>query len=273
MKKLQLVTQGSLPGAATMNFAAYVAKLCDSDLILSFVDGRDRGHSLPSGEDLLSAQSIRYTGQVNIPGGSNLTAFEEACELRNVGGLAMANPTLTRKELITETKFTDAIILDPEYAASIEDRDPFPNSLDLDILHHAECPVLIAPPSFERLDEVIFTYDGSRSALHAIRQAIYLFPDLKGKKLTVLEIYAPSEEQPEDLSQLLGWLSYHFTDVHAVQLQGDSSSRLIEYLMYRPHALVVMGGFGRSRMSRLFKPSASETISKLVPAPIFIAHN
>jgi hypothetical protein len=63
---------------------------------------------------------------------------------------------------------------------------------------------VLAPAEFTGIDEIIFCYDASKSAVFAIKQFSYLFPEFSTKKLTVLEVEHETEFQKEKKKCLNG---------------------------------------------------------------------
>jgi nucleotide-binding universal stress UspA family protein len=59
-----------------------------------------------------------------------------------------------------------------------------------------------------------------------------------------------------------------------VVLKGDAENTILAYLQQRPEeAMVVLGAYQRSRVSRWFKPSMADLLMKNTSFPLFIAHN
>ena len=53
---------------------------------------------------------------------------------------------------------------------------------------------------------------------------------------------------------------------------GAVADQLFGYLIEKKNAIVVMGAYGRSMLSRFFKPSQARLIIRTINLPIFIAH-
>ncbi len=56
--------------------------------------------------------------------------------------------------------------------------------------------MILAPLSFEGIDEILFAYDGGKSALFSIRQFTSLFPELTDKKIIVLQVNEHAADDP-----------------------------------------------------------------------------
>lgn len=265
MKKLLLAAGEKALSAATMDFVCYLARLTRSRLTGLFpATAQEKATALvqpPDGE---------RTGE-GLPG-RQIRRFEEACAARDVAGLVHTPTGETWDDFIMHTRFADAIVIDPDFTLHEDTREPSPSHWAKKVLHEAACPVIIAPPSFDGISEIILTYDGSKPSLLAIREFCQLFPELRHVKASILQIWLEEDEHAKDQQEMQHWLQLHFDQVESVVLEGTSRERLIEYLLSHPGAFVVMGGFSRSRFSRLFQPSASGDVVKLVSSPLFIAH-
>jgi nucleotide-binding universal stress UspA family protein len=89
----------------------------------------------------------------------------------------------------------------------------------------------------------------------------------------VLEIREDTGDNVHEKYRLKEWLANYYTNIEFVLLAGEPESRLLEYCMSRTNPFIVMGGYGRSKISTLIRPSAAATIVKVLSAPIFIAHH
>jgi nucleotide-binding universal stress UspA family protein len=147
-----------------------------------------------------------------------------------------------------------------------------PTEFVRDILKKAECPVIIAPESFEALDEIVFTYNGSASSVFAIKQFTYLFPQLHNKKVSIIQVNEAGEWRDPDKYKFKEWLKEHYTDLHFEALKGETEAKLLDYVFKRKNMFLVMGAYGRNALSQFFKSSHADLLINTVTQPIFIAH-
>jgi nucleotide-binding universal stress UspA family protein len=132
--------------------------------------------------------------------------------------------------------------------------------------------VIIAPENFEDLQEIVFTYDGSRSAAFAIKQFAYLFPQLSEKRAIILQINEAGEWDEQEKYRFGEWLQNRYSAIGFQALQGNTDDRLFDYLFKRKNSMVVMGAYGRNAISRFFKKSHADRIIKTTTIPVFISH-
>ena len=97
----------------------------------------------------------------------------------------------------------------------------------------AECPVFLAPDEFEYADEIVFCYDGSASSVFAIKQFTYLFPELRSKKVMLLQVNKrANEEFDEEHRRVMDLLRAHYPSVAYHGLKGDVKDELLTHFFY-----------------------------------------
>jgi len=69
------------------------------------------------------------------------------------------------------------------------------------------------------------------------------------------------------------WLAVHYKEICFEVLQGNAKEELFSYLLPKKNAIVVMGSYGRSSLSLLFKKSTADLILKTTNLPLFITHH
>lgn len=275
MEKILLALDARNHNTKAIDFACYIGRLTRSRITGIFL------------ENLLSEDPrlIQTTeGAVLAPGGSpaankatsdgteaNIELFKEACGCREVVTLVHRDRGVPASEILSESRFADMIIIDPETSFS-RAYEKVPGRFVKDVLQEAECPVLISPYSFESIDTIYFAYNGTKSSVFAIKQFTYLFPELRNHKVIVVNAHHNSETAIEEQFKMKEWLKSHYNEVEFEILHGDPADELFGYLLDKKNGIVVMGAYGRSMLSRFFKPSHAKLIVKTVNLPIFIAH-
>ena len=197
--------------------------------------------------------------------------FRETCEKSALRYAIHRDQGDPAKEIIAESRYADIIITDAGISLS-ENFDGIPSALVKKLLTAAECPVIIAPESFEGIDEIIFTCDGSKSSLFAIKQFCYLFPQLDGKKVSLVQVDEDGVGTDKERQCLKEWLSSHYSSIGYVTLPGDAEIELMAYLLKKKNAIVVMGAYGRTAFSQYFRHSHAECLIETNNHSIFIAH-
>lgn len=279
MEKILLAIDGTNLKPQSLSFACYLANLEDAAITGVFLENL----VVNEHPELKEAFSVAYlTWTVDKESDvyknkmatidNNITLFKNACEKKAVRFSVKKEEGEPSAEIARDSRYADVIITDAD-AFFDKQVEGMPTGFLKEVLKNAECPVIIAPESFNGIEEIIFAYDGSKSSMHAIKQFTYLFPRLEDVRITVLEVndtgqlYAPEKQQLQD------WLSGHYSDVHFEIIRGDTESELFAQLLKKKNVFVVMGAYGRSSLSRFFKHSHADLLIKTITQAIFIAHS
>jgi hypothetical protein len=277
MEKILLALDPHNLSMNAIDFACYMSRLTRSKLTGVFLENLEyeertamHMHGEPNlesriGIDSRGNQQKEQLTDINIP------FFKEACCTRGVSPLIHRDRGIPVSETIEESRYADFIIVDPETSFS-KTNEATPGKFVNDLLLDSECPVIISPYSFEDIEEIIFTFNGSKSSLFAIKQFTYLFPELNQKKVIVVSVVKEGQSTIEDQFKMKEWLKDHYQEVQYVLLKGDPSDQLFGFLIEKKNSIVVMGAFGRGLLSRFIKPSHARLIMKTVNLPIFISH-
>lgn len=278
VKNILLAVNAAKIEMSAIDFACYIANLSHSKLTGVFLENIHEPrlpelrtfHGLPFVETII-ADDIPQNRELEKSSQNNIRLFNEACTNRGVSSCARVDGNAPVKEAIAESRFADVIILNAETSFESEPENT-PTAFVNEVIAKSECPVILSPLSFEGIDELLFACDGSLSSVFAIKQFTYLFPELENKKVTILHVKDESSYQPEQ-NQIEGLVKAHYADVSFHVLQGKAKDELFGYLLGKQNMFVVMGAFGRSLISDLFRPSTAGLIVKVINLPIFIAHH
>jgi nucleotide-binding universal stress UspA family protein len=263
----------------TIDFACFMARLTHSKLIGIFLEEREF-EKTPTRKIVLGQPYIETIVASDIPGNEarqktmleNIHVFKDACENRGIPTGSRVADGIPATEIVRETRFADVLIVDATTSFSNKP-EASPTDFVKEILTRSECPVIIAPESDGIIGEIIFPCDYSRSAATAIKHFSYLFPEFGNKKLTVLEVKKEETKPDADVGRLNEWLAVHYQNAVYVSLKGDPTDEIFAYLLKRDNIMAVMGSYGRSSLSRLFRPSHAELVTKTMTRPLFISHD
>lgn len=278
MKKILLAINATDPDHQSIDFACYIGRLTKSIITGVFLENLMADESpvvknadgVPYIDWNIDETSAAYKQKKALID-KNIELFKDCCERKAVRSASHIVSGIPSNEMIAESRYADLIILDSatSFNRVYEGR---PTEFVKAVLKDAECPVLIAPASFEGIDEVIFTFDGSRSASFAIRQFTNLFPELGEKKAIVLHISKDGVWDNVDKQKFLEWMKMHYSAIGFQLLEGNTDDRLFDYLFKRKNSFIVMGAYGRSALSRFFHPSQADLLINVMTQPIFITH-
>ncbi|MHA4844134.1 hypothetical protein ACX0G7_08220 [Flavitalea antarctica] len=197
--------------------------------------------------------------------------FGETCDRRHVRWGWHRDSGLPLEELIGETRFADLLIADPGLKFDESDHG-FPSHFIESLLVKSECPVIMAPSSFEGIDEVIFAYDGTASSVFAIKQFTYLLQELSDKRMIVIQAHKDGNLTIDEKARIGELLQPHYSSVAFHPVQGDSRDALLDYLLGKKNVFLVLGSYGGSMLSRFYHKSTASRLIRTFDIPVFIAH-
>jgi hypothetical protein len=276
MEKILLAVDAINPDNNSLEFACYLGRLTKSKITGVFLDNLSI-EERPLLKKVLANADNAEGEELSEPKDKmeliekNISFFEEGCINREVNYRLYLDGGNPAGKLIEESRFADLLVLDAAMSFH-KHYEGIPTEFAREVLKKAECPVIIAPESFDAIDEIIFSYDSSSSSLFAIKQFTYLFSQLKDKKVTLLQVNESGECQGEDKNKFKEWLREYYTGLQFVALKGKSEIVLFDYLFNRKNIFLVMGAYGRTTISQFLKHSHADLLMNTITQPIFIAH-
>lgn len=276
MKKILYVTDALNLHLENLEFAGYICGLAQSKLLAVFLENDElemrtesmiRTAAVNAGlnvtEETLSLK--QHTCDTNIQ------RFKTACETKGIDCAVHRDRGNPLAEIILESRYADLLLLDVTTTFSANNEGT-PTDFVKDVMSNAECPVMLMPERFNGVGEIVFTYDGKPSSIHAIKQFTYLFPQLKELKTVVVSVN-PEEVSPEERYKFREWMHAHYNYLDFLSSEGNVKMGLVELLLDRNKSIVVMGAYGRSMISNFFSPSHANPVIKVISQAVFIAHN
>ena len=278
MEKILLAIDAINPNKNALDFACYLARLTKSKIIGVFLENLvaeerpvlKKMHGMTYVDWELDEKSDEHKAKI-AEMERNISLFKDGCICGEVCFRVHRDRGVPVRELISESRFADVLVVDAQ--TSFNKRyEGNPTEFVRDVLKKAECPVIIAPESFEGVDEILFAYNGSSSSVFAIKHFTYLFPQLHNKKVSIVQVNEAGEWHDPDKYKFKEWLKEHYTDLHFEALKGETDATLLAHLLKRKDIFLVMGAYGRSDLSQFFKHSQADLLIKTVSHPIFITH-
>jgi len=215
------------------------------------------------------------------------SSSEAAEKVGDQFGETMRKSGLISEYRVGEGPIDEVVALHSRYAdlAVIGQTDPDGDAPadDLDMAGHVVLysgrPVLVVPyaGSFSNIGKrILVAWNGSREAARAVNDAM---PFLEGaKQVTVLSVNPSDTRDP--LGDLPGAdISLHFArhgvNVEASQIVADDiqvGDMLLSRVSDGGYDMIIMGGYGRSRLRELVMGGASRHLLHHMTVPVFIAH-
>lgn len=259
----------------TVRFACYLSRETNSKLTGILIENPEMHteisvEKVEASDILLESVLIKKTREDDEKlCADNVNIFAEIAEEEGVEAYIDADETLSTIDVVHETRFADILIVDAKAFYNVFGGEP--NNFVKVVLAEAECPVVIAPEGFEPVENVVFCYNGMKSSVFAIKQFMYLFPELKNNRAKVINFAATDDVTKEDEQTITNWLNYHFKDVEFIRLEDDALNAFFNYLRKKKNDFVVMGAYGKGLLTSFFENDFAGQ-NDIVRLPLFIAH-
>ncbi|HUQ96857.1 MAG TPA: universal stress protein [Chitinophagaceae bacterium] len=273
-KKSYFAANGHLLNTTSVDFACYLAQLTGSGLMGLFIE-EDILELVPppvaSPSYFQGIKERQATDAVITDVDQSMRYFSSACKARNIRSDASHKWGDGVENIVQESRFADLFVFGPETVFNPAYNE-VPTPFIKQVLAKVECPAVVAPTLFEDIDTIVFCYDGSRSAMFAIKQFTYLFPQYRDKKVIVLEV--EGEAGAVTAKEKIGaWISCYYSQIGFEVPEGTAQEELFKYLLMKERTFVVMGAYGRNVLSSFFHKSTADYLLKRIDLPLFIAHH
>ncbi|MDH7460547.1 universal stress protein [Chitinophagaceae bacterium 26-R-25] len=278
MENILLVIDGARMDRAMVDFSCYLAKLTRSRLRALFmehlsIEGESEKFEIfgSVSSTMVLPRELHEKQKILQVCESNEKLFAETCISNGIDFSIRSQYHNWIELLVEETRFADVMVINPQTSFSDKVAN-IPSNFAKQVLEKAECPVIIAPGSFEGVDQLLFAYDGSKSCVFAIKQFAHTFPQLTGLPVTLLQIGTAEDAFANDSEKVNELLDAHFPNHHFELLEGSPSNELFGYLLGKRNVFIVMGAYGRNNISRFFRQSTADLVMKTINLPFFISH-
>ncbi|MGC4038586.1 MAG: universal stress protein [Chitinophagaceae bacterium] len=270
MERILVALDGADYNRNAVDFAFFLARLTNSQVTGMFLeDIVEHGKPVPEH----SGKPVSFISHADRPTPieTNVSLFSESCERSLVRYAVQRDHGHPSKQIVLESRYADIIVVDAQTSFH-RHFEGVPTDFVREIMKESECPVIVAPESFDGIDEIVFAFNGSKSSMFAIKQFTYLFPELRDKKVFVMQIEEAGSGSLTEYGNFNDWLNGHYGQVEFVRLKGDAEAELFAQLIRKKNAFIVMGAYGRSALSRFFSHSHADLLIKAITQAIFITH-
>ena len=192
--------------------------------------------------------------------------INEAKKHRSKGRLKEAAELLEQ-----HARAADLVIVSQSKQRYLEDF--FRHQLPEQIVINSGCPVLILPRKWRvktTISECLIAWRSDREAVRAVRDSLEFLK--KAKKVEVLTC-GKGDDEREGLppQQLLMFLERHGIEAQSQFVQSHNVGATIVDVA-DSYDMVVMGGFGKSRLTELVLGSVSDHVFKHMTVPVLMSH-
>lgn len=275
MKRILYVANALKPNTGRLDFTLYVCRLAEAGLKAVFYIEKETyaaeanwiNHAAVHAGLLANEHTSALKRQLCD---AHMHEFKTRCEQEGIPCSVHKTEDDFLDEIILESRYADLVLLDIAIAYT-PGHISIPTPVAEEILRSTECPVIGLPETFNKIDELVFTYDGKISSMYAIKQFTYLFPGFKDMRVTVISVN-PDVVANEERCKFMEWMHDSYSDINFMAVEGDERKGLLEILLQRKDAFMLMGAYGRSRFSTYIHPSHADNVLKMTNQPVFIVH-
>jgi hypothetical protein len=276
MKKIIAAFDGLKYSESTASYALEMAKKYSGKIFGIFLeDFTYHSYSIADlgKEDFPEQRAVKLNTMDAETRESAIRHFTKQCEEQGLNYSIHRDKNIAIRDLVHETRFADMIVIQNNETLS-HYSETAPSNFIADLLERTECPVMVVPPIFEKLEKIIFLYDGEPSSVFAIKQFSYLMPDQHGMPVELVSVKetAKNSKLPEAY-YMKEWLKLYYDDVKYRIIIGDAHKEITTFLKEQTtNCLVVLGAYKRSSISRMIYHSMADIIIKSIDMPLFISH-
>ncbi|WP_018612992.1 universal stress protein [Segetibacter koreensis] len=204
---------------------------------------------------------------------NTIKVFKEDCVKNGIEyRLHEAGQSWNVIDLVKESRFSDLLVISEEMFFKNWGGEQ-PNHFMRQVMHYAECPVMVIPENYIPIEKIMIAYDGKRQSLFALKLFSLLFPAFSNLQTTIIYIKNEENENIPDIEYLEEYTSRHFPNLNIEKLHASASKNLSDSIQLGKDTLLVTGAFSRSALSNLLKESFVEKTIERHSVPVFIAHS
>lgn len=270
MDRILVLLQSENVDYVSVRFASFLGKLTGALIAGIFVDNEsiNRGVDRPTAS-FVSKRMAEFEQKSQPRRDEIIAECTAICSVDGVGFSILESHASPARELLLECRFANALVADATMSFGKE-HDRLRGFMK-DLLKLSECPVIMAPVSFEEVDEIVFVYDGSADSVFAIRQFTCLFPALSHLKTVLVQTAGSERVRAEGTSRFIKWLTERYPAFESAQVKHVDAG-LFEFIVKRRNLFVVIGARDKNDLARLFKSNSVELLIRIMDQPLFITH-
>lgn len=280
IKKILIPTDGSANSLKALDYGIYVARKLEASLKGLYVIDVNLIQG-PMLTDISGSVGMPpYEGFFDVIEKSLdekadfiLNEFQERC--KSAGINAEVKKTIGRisPAIIEEAQSADLILLAKKGEHFHLKEGGLLGSVAEAVTRNSGKPVLVTPENFLEIESMGLAYDGSDSAVKALKLSLEL-----SKKavwpLTVL-IVTSDAKKADALSTQIEEMNENkpeapIADCEVVIMPGKESDEIIKFIREGAVELMVMGAYGHNRLRELFLGSTTSQVIRKSPIPILL---
>lgn len=278
MKKIIAAFDGLKFSESTKEYALAIAKQTSTHLVGVFLD--DAIYTSYKIADLITKEGVSEGRLEKLEAKDRATRiaasenFEKACQHAGLEYSIHHDRNIAVQELKHESIYADLLVIDANETLTHYEEN-LPTRFIRDLLNDVQCPVLVVPQRYKAIQKVVLLYDGEPSSVHALKMFSYLLPQLKHLETEVISVNPVNASlHLTDNKLMKEFMKRHYPKATYTVLKGWAEDEIIKLLkLSGENALIVLGAYKRTAVSRWFRESMADILMKEIKLPLFIAHN
>lgn len=278
MKKIVAAFDGLKYSESTEKYAIEISRMTGAHLVGVFMD--DRTYNSYKIYELITEEGVSGHKMKTLEAKDEATrkaaaeSFAKACSKAGLTYSIHHDRNIALQELKHESIYADLLLIDAKETLT-HYSEKAPTRFIRDLLADAQCPVLVLPPKYKKVEKMVLLFDGEPSSVHAIKMFSYVFGSLGDMETEIISVNPVNTTlHLKDNRLIKEFAKRHFPKASYKVLKGLAEEEILKYLKQQPaNSLVVLGAYRRSNISRWFRESMADLLMREIKLPLFIAHN
>lgn len=273
-RRILVTTDGSESAATGLGYALNIAQrhgatLCALHVVdVKLLEGpflRDLSASLGT------APYVNYQGKIALlleeRGKSALNDFREKCESSGVSCDTVQVTGIVAHAIVEQSELADLVVMGRggEHSQWLEG---LLGSTTEAVIRRSKQPVLVTGTPDPGDDLLLAAYDGSQHARSALRVAANIAHDWR-MRLQLLVV--GEEEDRRIVDEARDYLQAHTVDVLYEMRTGDPGEAIVQCAAESGADLIVMGGYGHSKVREFVVGSTTKYAINHAPCPVLLS--
>lgn len=201
-----------------------------------------------------------------------LERFAKRCAEAGVSARSLENVGQPWEQILIEAQRYDLILLGQQTYFHFETQQSPCETLHR-VLRNSPRPVVTAPERLGDGSAVVVAYDGSLQAARAL-QSFQTSGLHQGQRVHVVSVAGQQSEATRHAERAADFLRFHEIDAqfHALASSAAPAEAILETVRRLNAGLLVMGAYGQPTLREFFLGSATRTVLKECPTPLFLDH-
>lgn len=203
----------------------------------------------------------------------SMAQLKQICKKAGIPFSVRRDKGFALPELKQESMFADLLLLYEGEAFSNYRQAP-PTRFIRELLADVQCPVLLVPALYKKIDAITLLYDGSPAAVYAVKMFSYVLGNLSAIPVEVFTVQDRNTSLRNTETELFReFIRQHFPAARFKVVKGEAEDRILRHLhTHTANELVVLGAYQRTELSRFFRPSMADVLMRVLDTPLFVAH-